>query len=184
MPFGTKRWRRTVYRQSWTARRGSRSPRSQQRRQRRCRDVAGAENDRLRESSPKSGPVPLRHRRRTSLRRGVAPILIPHVVERAHRVITSRVVGFEIFQRAEANGAHPSTQTPTLRSHDGKHLQCVETFRQLRCHERVEARLAKISPNQKVGSLRSRVLRTRDRAHGSSRDRRMACRSKPPVPSV
>ena len=55
-------------------------------------------------------------------RETLPPILVPDVVQRTHRFITTRVVGFKLLQRAVTLGAHPSAKARTLRSQVGEDL--------------------------------------------------------------
>ena len=69
------------------------------------------------------------------------PILIPDVVQRAHRIIRTRVVGLQLLERAVALGAHPSGKLSTSRSHGWEHLERRQTRRQPGCDERVHGQV-------------------------------------------
>jgi hypothetical protein len=66
------------------------------------------------------------------------PVLKPHVVQRAHRIIRTRVVGLQLLERAVPLGAHPRGKLSTSRSHGWEHLERLQTRRQPGCDERVQ----------------------------------------------
>ena len=74
-------------------------------------------------------------------RESLPPVLKPHVVQRAHRVITTGVVGLQLYERAVALGAHPSGKRSTARTHRGKRLERRKTRRQLGCDEGVHGQV-------------------------------------------
>lgn len=107
----------------------------------RCRRLTSPESIDSVKATPKAHQsvlaVGAEHVRRESL----PSILVPDVVQWAHRMLAAGVMGFELLERAVALGPHPSGETPTLRPNARQHLECVQAFWLLRRDERVECQV-------------------------------------------